>query len=136
LDDGRYVEVIGAGPKNITYRILTGGAAGFTLKAAYAEIREIKKADEKRETHPFTAGERYTAERRVYEKDSFKCTYSKVVYEIIKTSDTMITLKATDTDEKPISRKPRKSLRGDWCFSIDDLRGNTFHKKAGEVKSE
>lgn len=32
--------VISTGPKNITYRIMDGGAAGFCLKAAYAEIVE------------------------------------------------------------------------------------------------
>lgn len=31
--------VISTGPKNITYRIMDGGAAGFCLKASYAEIK-------------------------------------------------------------------------------------------------
>ena len=45
VKDDRDVEVIGTGPKNITYRILTGGAKGMVLKAAYAEITEIVKAE-------------------------------------------------------------------------------------------
>lgn len=31
--------VVSTGPKNITYRIMDGGAAGFCLKASYAEIK-------------------------------------------------------------------------------------------------
>lgn len=67
LNDGfdSEVEVIGAGPQNITYRILTGGAKGMVLQAAYAEIKEIIKAAEDRETHPFTVGEQFTAEQFV-----------------------------------------------------------------------
>ena len=45
VKDDRYAEVISAGPQNITYRILTGGAKGMVLKAAYAEITEIVKAE-------------------------------------------------------------------------------------------
>ena len=48
----RYAEVISAGPQNITYRILTGGARGMILKAAYAEITEVVKAEEDQERHP------------------------------------------------------------------------------------
>lgn len=43
IDRWGKVEVIGTGLKNITYRILTGGAAGFGGKASYAEIKEILK---------------------------------------------------------------------------------------------
>lgn len=43
IDRWGKVEVIGTGSKNITYRILTGGAAGFRGKASYAEIKEILK---------------------------------------------------------------------------------------------
>jgi len=42
------VEVIGRGSKNITYKILTGGAAGMCGKAAYAEILEVKEAEVER----------------------------------------------------------------------------------------
>jgi hypothetical protein len=34
-------EIISAGSVNVGYKILTGGAAGMTLTAAYAEIKEI-----------------------------------------------------------------------------------------------
>jgi len=122
LNDGfdSEVEVIGAGPQNITYRILTGGAKGMVLQAAYAEIKEIIKAEELRETHPFTVGEQFTAEQYVRVGDSPKWERIHVTYEIIKATSSTIRLKPVEGDGKAITRKPRKSYNGDWCFSIDD----------------
>ena len=126
----RYAEVIGAGPQNITYRILTGGAKGMVLTAAYAEITEIVQATEQTETHPFTVGERFTAEQYIRDGDSLKCERVHIVYEIVKASNKTIQLKPIDRDGKVITRKPRKSYNGDWCFSIDDSYSNTFYKPA------
>ena len=126
----RYAEVIGAGPQNITYRILTGGAKGMVLTAAYAEITEIVQATEQTETHPFTVGERFTAEQYIRDGDSLKCERVHIVYEIVKASSKTIQLKPIDRDGKVITRKPRKSYNGDWCFSIDDSYTNTFYKPA------
>ena len=126
----RYAEVIGAGPQNITYRILTGGAKGMVLTAAYAEITEIVQATEQTETHPFTVGERFTAEQYIRDGDSLKCERVHIVYEIVKASNKTIQLKPIDRDGKVITRKPRKSYNGDWCFSIDDSYTNTFYKPA------
>jgi len=123
-------EVIGAGPQNITYRILTGGAKGMVLKAAYAEIAEVVKAEEDRETHPFTVGERFTAEQYIRDGDSLKWERVHIAYEIVKASNKTIQLKPIDRDGKVITRKPRKSYNGDWCFSIDDSYSNTFYKPA------
>lgn len=132
----RYAEVIGAGPQNITYRILTGGAKGMVLQAAYAEIKEIIKAEELRETHPFTVGEQFTAEQYVRVGDSPKWERIHVTYEIIKATSSTIRLKPVEGDGKAITRKPRKSYNGDWCFSIDDSYTNTFHKAAKVSKSK
>lgn len=126
----RYAEVIGAGPQNITYRILSGGAKGMVLTAAYAEITEIVQATEQTETHPFTVGERFTAEQYVQEDDSNKWSRVRITYEIVKASSKTIQLKPIDGAGKVITRKPRKSYNGDWCFSIDDSYANTFHKAA------
>ena len=126
----RYAEVIGAGPQNITYRILTGGAKGMVLTAAYAEIAEIVQATEQTETHPFTVGERFTAEQYIQEDDSRKWSRVRITYEIVKASSKTIQLKPIDRDGNVITRKPRKSYNGDWCFSIDDSYTNTFHKAA------
>ena len=132
LNDGfdSEVEVIGAGPQNITYRILTGGAKGMVLQAAYAEIKEIIKAEELRETHPFKVGEQFTAEQYVRVGDLLKWERVRVTYEIIKASSKTIQLKPVDGDGKVITRKPRKAYNGSWCFSIDDAYTNTFYKPA------
>ena len=132
LNDGfdSEVEVIGAGPQNITYRILTGDAKGMVLTAAYAEIAEIVQATEQTETHPFTVGERFTAEQYIQEDDSRKWSRVRITYEIVKASSKTIQLKPIDRDGNVITRKPRKSYNGDWCFSIDDSYTNTFHKAA------
>lgn len=124
------VEVVGRGSKNITYKILTGGAAGMGGTAAYAEIKEIKRAEAaKKERHPFCVGETFTARKYDYpDPNSFKSVVKDVVYEIIKVSDTTIQLKEQGTDKKPVTRKPRKSHNDSWAFSIDDRYGNTFYK--------
>jgi hypothetical protein len=46
------VEILSAGPQNFGFKILTGGAAGGVLKAAYAEIDEIINAEGKRAEPP------------------------------------------------------------------------------------
>ena len=123
-------EVIGAGPQNITYRILTGGAKGMVLTSAYAEIEEVVQATEQTEAHPFIVGERFTAEQYIRDCDSLKWKRVHITYEIVKASSKTIQLKPIDRDGKIITRKPRKSYNGDWCFSIDDSYTNTFHKAA------
>jgi len=120
------VEVIGKGPVNISYRILTGGAAGMGGTVAYAEITEIVQADKHGpEKHPFEVGERFSVRRVTYNP---KFTETTVEYEIVKRSDTTIQLQEVGTDSKPITRKPRKCGNGSWKFSIDDRLGNTFYK--------
>ena len=60
-------EVISTGPVNIGYKVLTGGAAGMTLTAAYAEIKDVIRAEEKKPpAHPFEVGEKFTAVHRDY----------------------------------------------------------------------
>jgi len=129
------VEILSAGPVNVTYKILTGGAAGMTLQATYAEIKEIVKATEKTRKHPFKVGEQFTSTRHTYPNpNSFKSIKTEVVYEIIKASDTTIKLQAIGMDEKPITRKPSFRFGDRWLFSIDDRHGNTFYKE--ETDSE
>ena len=130
------VEIISTGSVNVGFKILTGGAAGMTLTGSYAEIKEIIEAVEKTradDPHPFKVGEQYEAVRREYpEAHSFKCVETKVMYEIIKASDTTIQLRPVGTDVKPITRKPAKTYSGKWRFSVDDVYGNTFYKESGE----
>lgn len=124
-------EIIGTGPKNVGYKILTGGAAGMTLTAAYAEIKEVIKAEERKpDPHPFQVGERFTAVSRDYSGGFHDVKTTEIVFEIIKASDTTIRLKPVGTDGKAITRKPVKTYSGQWRFSIDDSYGNTFYKAA------
>lgn len=128
-------EIIGVGPVNVGYKILTGGAAGMTLTATYAEIKEIIKAEEKKaEVHPFQVGERFTAVSRDYGNGIHDVKTTEIVYEIIKASDTTIRLKPLDTDGKAITRKPVKTYSGSWRFSIDDAHGNTFYKSVPVIE--
>jgi len=125
------VEIIGTGPQNVGYKILTGGAKDWTGKAVYAEINEIISAEEKKpETHPFEVGEKFTAVNRVYPDETMRSITTEIVFEIVKASDTTIQLKSSGTDEKPITRKPVKTYGGKWRFSINDTYGNTFYKEA------
>ena len=130
------VEIISTGPINVGYKILTGGAAGMTLTAAYAEISEIISAVEKeRPAHPFKVGEQFEAVKRTYnDNHSFRATETKILYEIVKASKTTISLKPIGTDDKPILRKPVKAYNGSWRFSIDDTHGNTFYKQEEAVQ--
>ena len=123
------VEIMSAGPQNVGFKILTGGAKGGMLKAAYAEISEIIEAEEKKPpAHPFKVGEQFTAVSRDYGNGLHDVKTTETVYEIVKASDTTIRLKPIDADEKPITRKPVKTYGGDWRFSINDTYGNTFYK--------
>ena len=124
------VEVVGTGPVNFGFKILTGGAAGGTLQATYAEIEEVIKSEEKqRPPHPFEVGEQFEAVRRDYSKGFPNAVETKTMYEIIKASKTTIQLRPVGTTEKPITRKPVKTHSSDWRFSINDTYGNTFYKE-------
>lgn len=123
-------EILSTGLQNVTFKILKTGSI---LKAAYAEITEVLKDEEKKpKPHPFKVGEHFTAKKQTYDKDTYKCTRTKVTYEIIKVSNTTIRLRAVGTDDKPITRKPVKTYSGRWRFSIDDIYGNTFYKDEEE----
>jgi len=124
------VEIISAGPVNVGFKILTGGAAGGQLQAAYAEIEKIIKAEEKeRPSHPFTVGEQFETVKHTYQNG--QSLETKVLYEIVKASKTTISLKAVGTDDKPIVLKPIKTYSGQWRFSINDAHWNTFYKEEG-----
>lgn len=118
-------EIVGAGPQNVSYKTV-GTKSGLILKAAYAEIVEIVKAGEKKKAaHPFKVGEKYTA--RLFENGKSV----EAVYEIIKATDSTIQLKRENSDEKPITRKPKivATVDGDrWRFGITDYGYNCFYK--------
>ncbi len=100
----------------------------MVLQAAYAEIKEIIKAEELRETHPFKVGEQFTAEQFVQD-GTHRWKTVRVTYEIVKVTTATIQLKPVDGSEKAITRKPKKSYNGKWCFTLDDNYHNTFYKQ-------
>ena len=96
-------EVVGTGTKNITYKILTGGAAGMGGKASYAEILEVLESQEKQEeAQPFKIGEQFkVSEYSFEEKKSIEATYT-----IIKATAKTVTLQ---NEQGETTRKtPRK----------------------------
>ncbi len=121
------VQVISQGNKNITYKILTGGAIGLSGNCSYAEIKEIVKANElKPAIHPFKVDDVFQA--TVYKRDEVNDLYTdKVPYKIIKVTDKSIKLENQETKET-IIRKPKKGFRDNWYFAIDKSYSNTFYK--------
>lgn len=64
-NSGRRCEILSAGPVNVTYKILDGGAAGMVLIDPYAAIVEIVEAKEKTEkiVNPYQVGDILCKER-------------------------------------------------------------------------
>jgi len=125
------VEIISAGSVNIGFKILTGGAAGEISQATYAEISEVVKAEERKpDAHPFKVGEQFAAVIRDYTGGLHDVKETKIVYEIVKASETTIQLKPAGNSGKAITRKPVKTYSGPWRFSINDTYGNTFYKES------
>lgn len=120
----------GTGPKNITYTILDGGAAGMGGTASYAEIVKVLSTDVKKniEKHPFNVGDKYT----VQEWDGGLLKRVSKEYEVIKVTDERVTLKCGSA--RAISRKPRRYRNSEsatgwaWALGICDGIGGTIYK--------
>lgn len=116
------VEVLSCGPKNFVYK-----GENFTLRASYAEIVEIVKADEKpAEHHPFSVGDRFTPELWTGSRRE------KVTVEIVKATPKTVTLKNVNTGEtwtrKPSKRTGQVYNGGEtWAvFLTDDYYSGCF----------
>lgn len=120
-------EIVSTGPQNVTYKVM-GSRGGFALKAAYAEIVEVVEArEQEKAAQPFKVGERFTA--RIFENGK----RAEAVYEIVKATSSTIQLKHENSDEKPLTRKPRvvDTINGRmWKFLLDDY--NCFYKEVQE----
>lgn len=109
------VEVVSCGPKNITYIQF-----GVALKASYAEIAEIVKAEGKAaERHPFKAGDTFTP--TIWNRATRN--FEKTPVEIVKATDKSVTVRNTKTGETCV-RKPQKRVGSleteQWAFFLDD----------------
>ena len=114
------VEITSTGPKNIQYKILTGGAAGLGGVEPYAAIIEIMEAKEvKAETeNPFNIGDIVTR--------SSICGNSIIhAYQVVKTSAKTITIQEIEVkDNKPVKdsfisdKQERKTVKQDRYNNI------------------
>ena len=107
------VKILAAGHVNVTYQTATG----FELKAAYAEITEIIKAEEEeKEPQPFKVGETFNIYNRVYE--------------IIKATASTVTIR---TGEKEYRKTPKKRFipcegKTRWCLAVESGYQGTIYR--------
>lgn len=119
-------EILSAGPVNVTYKILEGGAAGMVLTAPYAEINtlvEAKEAAQKVE-NPFKEGEilchfNVGGERIIKAYQVIKVTATGVKIQAIAIEDNK-PMPGQFTGEKAKQKKVVKSKYSDWVGIYDD----------------
>lgn len=120
-------KVLSTGKVNITYEIVNGGAAGCTLKGAYAEIEKIV-SDEVADTieHPFQVGDKFKVKQWNGEQ------YADKEYTVTKITPEKVSLKSGK--DRAISRKPRKFRNAEgicWALDIcDGLHGTVYKRSA------
>jgi hypothetical protein len=96
-------EILTTGPVNITYRILSGGAAGMVLTAPYAAIKEIIEAKEpvkEKIINPFKEGD-ILCKHRPADDSIYRA------FQVVKTT-------ATGVKIRPIEVKEGKPLAGQF----------------------
>jgi chaperonin cofactor prefoldin len=123
---GRRCEILSAGPVNVTYKILDGGAAGMVLTDPYAAIIEIVQAKEKTADleNPFKVNDILTKNR-----PADGSIYN--AYQVIKTTKTGVKLQQIAvenglpipdkfTGEAAKQKKVTKSKYSDFVGVYDD----------------
>jgi len=134
-------EIVSAGPVNVQYKILTGGAAGMVLTEAYAAINEIIEAKEIKQEikNPFKVGD-ILCKQRPADNSIYKA------YQVIKTTETGVKLQQIKVEngvpvpdrfiEEPMQKKVVKSKFRDFVgVYVDDwqLHKYTAKEMAGAV---
>lgn len=117
-------KVVGTGKVNISYQIMSGGAAGLGGKATYAEINRVVE-ESKPEKHPFVVGEIFSV------KEWNGKEYAPMEYVITKVTDEKVTIKCGSARARTI--KPRKFGRPgeeSWALGISNGMNGTVYKKA------
>lgn len=122
-------EILTAGPVNVTFKILDGGAAGGVLTEAYAAIAEIVEAKETEKEapkieNPFKEGEilchfSVGGERIIKAYQVIKVTATGVKIQQIKVEDNK-PQPGQFTGEKAKQKKVVKSKWSDWTGIYDD----------------
>ena len=143
INSGRRCEVLSAGPVNVTYKILDGGAAGMVLTDPYAAIVEIIQAKEKtaKVENPFEVGDILA---KYYGMESKNGVYK--AYEVIKTTATGVKLQEIAVENhvpvngkfigEPMQKKVTKSKYSDFVgVYVDDWQLHKYEVKemAGAV---
>lgn len=137
-------EVLSAGPVNVTFKILDGGAAGGYLTEPYAAIVEIIEAKEpavKKVVNPYQVGDILTMH---YGMDTKNPVYR--AYQVIKTTETGVKLQQIAVKNgvpvagqfigEPVQRKVTQSKWSDWVgVYMDDWQLHKYEVKemAGAV---
>ncbi len=126
------VTVVSTGPVNFVYEH-TGSnltyADGTFMKgqAAYAEIVELVSTGEAaEEEHPFRVGDEFTCPRWNRSLGRYG-EFEDVTFTIIRATSKSVTLQTGD--EKPVVRKPAKSLASkNWFVRVTDSYRGTWFK--------
>ena len=127
---GRRCEILSAGPVNVTYKILEGGAAGLGGTEPYAAIQEIIAVKEvPKLENPFQVGDILT-HTNIGGNRIIKA------YQVIKVTDTGVKIQQIATDKgapvpdrfigEPMQKKVTKSPYSDFVGVYDD--GWQLHK--------
>jgi hypothetical protein len=121
---GRRCEILSAGPVNVTYKILDGGAAGMVLTDPYAAIKEIIQTKETaaKIPNPFKVGDILgkfrPADNSIY-----------TAYQVIKVTETGVKIQQIEIENnlpitgkfigEPMQKKVTKSKFSDWVGIYD-----------------
>lgn len=133
---GQNCEIVSAGPVNITYKILDGGAKGMVLTAPYAEISKIVKATEKKEEiiNPYQVGDILCAHRH-YDNSIYQA------YQVVRVTKTGVKIQQIAVEnslpvankfisEKQTQKKVVKSKWSDWIgVYMDDRQLHKYEVK-------
>jgi hypothetical protein len=138
---GRRCEIVSAGPVNVTYKILDGGAAGMVLTDPYAAIVEVIQAKEKtvKIENPFAVGDILC---KHYGMDASNAVYK--AYQVIKTTETGVKIQQIAVDKgvpvpdkfigEPTQKKVTKSPYSDFVgVCHDDWRLYKYNPEAKAV---
>jgi hypothetical protein len=142
-NSGRRCEVLSAGPVNVTYKILDGGAAGMVLTDPYAAIVEIIETKEKSEKviNPFIVGDILC---KHYGMDTSNAVYK--AFEVVKVTGTGVKIMPIAVEKgvpivgkyigEPMQKKVTKSKFSDFVGVYDgdwQLHKYAPLEKAGAV---
>jgi hypothetical protein len=126
-NSGRRCEVLSAGPVNVTYKILDGGAAGMVLTDPYAAIVEIIETKDKSEKviNPFIVGDILC---KHYGMDTSNTVYK--AFEVVKVTRTGVKIQPIAVEKgvpvvgkyigEPMQKKVVKSKWSDFVGVYDD----------------